>query len=448
MAAIRAARAAGETIPRRWGNVAYGGLPAVMDGPSFAREGPALWHEAAHAPSADVVREASVRLVDPHGERWGAPGRKVRDLQLARVRLSRLGFFDGVARVEAKLVLARLALHARINGEIAEEYAMRRGAIERATSERKRRVDFRMARAAKRRADTAVIIKQQRKNAEALAVINTIPLLKPSAELEKNELAELLKPVTYDNGEYIIKEGDADAPPLLVIVAQGVCGIVVKGKEVAAPEAPFYVGEGRLISGEPASADVVAKGPVRALTLSAASFRLLASSPTMRYMIPTMRREIAIRDFERTASARGGSLWRQLRHDLRFVKHVKIHGEALHLEVHVVFYMAVERYREAFVAHDPTARSAAHKATTRLVENADHMLCSTPQEKHAMLHLMETIRTVKNADHTDNFNTLKKASERVIEDTIMASFKPSGAYRRFVEDLFPLPATPDPHDEY
>jgi len=99
-----------------------------------------------------------------------------------------------------------------------------------------------------------------------------------------------------------------------------------------------------------------------------------------------------------------------------------------------------QRYREVYRGDDPTARAAAHKATTRLIENADHLLCSTPQEKHAMLHLLETIRTVKNVDHEAHFDTLKKDSERVIEDTIMASFKSAGAYRRFVEDLFPMPA--------
>ena len=44
---------------------------------------------------------------------------------------------------------------------------------------------------------------------------------------------------------------------------------------------------------------------------------------------------------------------------------------------------------------------------------------------------------------------LKKDSERVIEDTIMASFKGCGAYRRFVEEVFPVvPVTPTGRDSY
>ena len=44
---------------------------------------------------------------------------------------------------------------------------------------------------------------------------------------------------------------------------------------------------------------------------------------------------------------------------------------------------------------------------------------------------------------------LRHGSERVIEDTIMASFKGCGAYRRFVEEVFPVvPVTPTGRDSY
>ena len=157
----------------------------------------------------------------------------------------------------------------------------------------------------------------------------------------------------------------------------------------------------------------------------------------MRYMIPMMKREIEIRNFERASKQRGGSLWNQLKHDARFIKHVKLHASTLQLDIHVAFYQAVEEYRGLSKTDDIMARNTAAKATTRLVENADHLLCSTPQEKHAMLHTLETVRGVKDADDA-LFDLLKKDSERVIEDTIMASFSSCGAYRRFVEDLFPV----------
>ena len=106
---------------------------------------------------------------------------------------------------------------------------------------------------------------------------------------------------------------------------------------------------------------------------------------------------------------------------------MKTHASSLQLDIHVAFYQAVEHYRSVSGSDDVLERNAAAKATTRLVDNADHLLCATPQEKHAMLHTLESIRGTKDAPHAA-FDSLKKDSERVIEDTIMASFKGCGAY--------------------
>ena len=48
-----------------WGDRAWAGLPAVLDG--FATPRVPLWHAAAHDPGPDVVRDAKVRLLDPDG---------------------------------------------------------------------------------------------------------------------------------------------------------------------------------------------------------------------------------------------------------------------------------------------------------------------------------------------------------------------------------------------
>ena len=224
------------------------------------------------------MRDATERLFDPEGKRHGAIGRRVRALQARRTRLAALGFFEEVQVVEAQLVRARAAMAERCAAEFDLDYEARVADLATVHAARRQLHEERLARAGERRAQTASIIAEQRKNAEALAVINDIPLLKPSAELEKNELAELLEPKSFVDGHVMIVEGETESPPELVIVAKGSVDVVVKsGVVVAMMDAPFYVGEGRLITGEAASASVRAKGEVDVLILSAANFRMLAT---------------------------------------------------------------------------------------------------------------------------------------------------------------------------
>jgi len=67
-----------------------------------------------------------------------------------------------------------------------------------------------------------------------------------------------------------------------------------------------------------------------------------------------------------------------------------------------------------------------------------------------MLRLLEQIRqrkmrrtarvTVAEADNRVLYDQLVSCSERVILETVMPSFKQSGAYRRYLEELYPLPS--------
>ncbi|KAH8059310.1 hypothetical protein JL720_13870 [Aureococcus anophagefferens] len=308
-----------------------------------------------------------------------------------------------LAVVEEQLAAASAALDARCAAEIEEDHACRVAALEEKQAARRKLHAARVARAELRRTQTAAIIAEQRKNAEALAVINDIPLLKPSAELEKNELAELLEVKPFADGALIIQEGEVAAPPELIIVARGPSTCSRRPwpssrawtRPSTSARAPHHW------RGSSASVS----GPVEALILSATNFRMLANSPNMRYMIPMMKREIEIRNFERRSSARQPVEPARA----RFIRHVKTHASSLQLDIHVAFYQA---------------------------------------EKHAMLHTLESIRGTKDAPHAA-FDSLKKDSERVIEDTIMASFKGCGAYRRFVEEVFPVvPVTPTGRDSY
>jgi len=281
-------------------------------------------------------------------------------------------------------------------------------------------------------------------------VINSIPLLKPSADLEKNELAELVEGRIYEHDDILIHEGDHESPGELIFIARGTVSVCVKGKHVAKLAAPLYVGEGRLIFGEPASASVTALGVVHAFNLSQANFKMLALSPNMQYMVPMMKREIEIRNFERVTRLAKESLWQQLKHDAHFVDHVRGHAALHHLEVHVAFFDAVEDLRRCDANKDAAAADTAAKKIVRLLEQFENILAVLHSEKVSMLRLLEQIRqrkmrrtarvTVAEADNRVLYDQLVSCSERVILETVMPSFKQSGAYRRYLEELYPLPS--------
>ena len=152
----------------------------------------------------------------------------------------------------------------------------------------------------------------------------------------------------FSDGEELISEGDCEARPQLILVASGKVGVSRLGNVVATLSGPFYVGEGRIISGEPASATVAAMGPVTAFTLSEDDFIMLAASPNMKSMIPMMRREIQIRAFERETKTEGRSLWQQLKGDEVFLKHLRTHAVVQQLDAHITLYQQVSFLRSRY----------------------------------------------------------------------------------------------------
>lgn len=164
----------------------------------------------------------------------------------------------------------------------------------------------------------------------------------------------------FEDGEVLISEGECETRPRLILVSKGKVGISHNGKHVAALMGPFYVGEGRIIYGEPASATVSAIGPVTAFVLSEDDFTVLASSPNMKSLIPMMRREIQIRAFERVTKTEGRSLWKQLRGDESFLKHLRTHAVVQQLDAHISLYEQVSflrsRYRGALLGEGNTAQ--------------------------------------------------------------------------------------------
>lgn len=109
-------------------------------------------------------------------------------------------------------------------------------------------------------------------------LIGGVPLFVKLEEAQRRELARSAAFRTYGSGEAIVREGDPGAS--MFIVCKGRAAVVLDpdAAEVATIEQGGYFGEMSLLTGEPRSATVVARGDTTVLELDAEWFRALAAS--------------------------------------------------------------------------------------------------------------------------------------------------------------------------
>jgi small-conductance mechanosensitive channel/CRP-like cAMP-binding protein len=112
---------------------------------------------------------------------------------------------------------------------------------------------------------------------ERARLLKQIDLLAPLSDQERERLAAFARERLYGDGEAIVRQGQEGAS--LYVISSGRAVVTVDpGGEVATIEAGGYVGEMSMLTGEPRSATVSARGDCRVFEISAEMFREIAAS--------------------------------------------------------------------------------------------------------------------------------------------------------------------------
>lgn len=103
-----------------------------------------------------------------------------------------------------------------------------------------------------------------------------VDILRSLPEEQRRSVAAQARAGTYANGEYIVREGQPGASMFVVCSGRAAVVLQASGKEVAVIDTGGYFGEMSLLTGEPRTANVVARGDVVVLEIDADVFRKLA----------------------------------------------------------------------------------------------------------------------------------------------------------------------------
>jgi small-conductance mechanosensitive channel/CRP-like cAMP-binding protein len=103
-------------------------------------------------------------------------------------------------------------------------------------------------------------------------IISQVPVLAPLFREGHEALARSAREHVYGDGEVIVREGDPGAS-MFVIAAGDVAVTIGAGHEVARIAAGGFFGEMSLLTGDPRSATVTARGDCRVLEIGAAAFK-------------------------------------------------------------------------------------------------------------------------------------------------------------------------------
>jgi small-conductance mechanosensitive channel len=108
-------------------------------------------------------------------------------------------------------------------------------------------------------------------------ILATVDLFAPLSDQERERLAASAHERLFGNGEAIVRQGEAGAS--LFVISSGTAVVTVDpGGEVAILEAGQYFGEMSLLTGDPRTATVSARGDCRVFEVDAAMFRRIAAA--------------------------------------------------------------------------------------------------------------------------------------------------------------------------
>jgi small-conductance mechanosensitive channel/CRP-like cAMP-binding protein len=109
-------------------------------------------------------------------------------------------------------------------------------------------------------------------------IIGSVDLFSRLSDAQRTEIAAATEIRTYGNGEAIVRQ-DAPGQSMFIVCSGAVAVVLEPGhREVARIEKGGYFGEMSLLSGEPRSATVVARGDASVLELDADLFRKLGAA--------------------------------------------------------------------------------------------------------------------------------------------------------------------------
>jgi CRP-like cAMP-binding protein len=108
--------------------------------------------------------------------------------------------------------------------------------------------------------------------------ISSVPVLAGLGEEAHAALARAASERLYADGETIVSEGDAGSSMFIVRGGAVVITVGPDAREVAVTQAGGYFGEMSLLTGQPRSATVTARGDCRVLQIAAAEFRAYVQS--------------------------------------------------------------------------------------------------------------------------------------------------------------------------
>lgn len=112
----------------------------------------------------------------------------------------------------------------------------------------------------------------------SMRVLQSIPLLKNLSRTEQDKLFQALEPVSFHDGQFVIREGEAGTTFYIIKSGSATVKKSVEGAEppakrqIATLSSGNFFGEMSLLRGEPRQADVIANGPLECLLLDQAKF--------------------------------------------------------------------------------------------------------------------------------------------------------------------------------
>jgi len=111
---------------------------------------------------------------------------------------------------------------------------------------------------------------------EREALLANVDILRSLSDGQRRMIAARTRTSVYANGELIVREGQPGESMFVLCSGRAAVVLQTSGREVATIEKGGYFGEMSLLTGDPRSASVVARGDVVVLEIDAAVFRQLA----------------------------------------------------------------------------------------------------------------------------------------------------------------------------
>ena len=130
-------------------------------------------------------------------------------------------------------------------------------------------------------------------------LLESVSRLALFADLDEARLAALLplvREVTYDEGEWVIRRGQEDVG--LHVIVDGEVGVVLEDEELATLSKGSFFGEISALLDEPTVSDVIARRPLRCLVVPADQVEsfLLGNPSVMFRMLKTEARRVRTTD--------------------------------------------------------------------------------------------------------------------------------------------------------